>query len=774
MLLLWCVCVLVFLPLSSWGQIANVQPNEGVKGTTVTITGTGLRGGDNFVDFVLLDGVEATMVSESDTEVVVIAGNSNTPNTGDVELYSDFETLVSSTGVWTYLAKATFDSMTPSTGVAGTKVELVGTGLLGGGSSVGSVSMNGFEQLDFSIDIGTLTETLTFTVCDCLASGVYKVEIIADTGAQSNSTLSWTHIARAEPELPAASTSNYLFENSTSAYDNVNQGVQIAFYAAAGLAFVFVVVAMVLICRRTGASGFRLFPSSAKTATPEQKRRRKVVLGIKFSALLMLLVTWAYNAWVIAVGVNDIRGFFESEEEDVATYYFIDNGANKTLRQQFILADSDSEILVLDGSWKQKVTFNVTAEPDANGWLPTGMFGEFSSKNDTVLIVTKLKSTTLTIPYWAPKNETVIQKISAGGDSDCSITEPQAAAGFTEGTAFCPDPLNPACGTVCCDGCEGAGCEFCADDSALSMACCPAADEATEDMAVLSMFILAGSALTIVVDLLLEIMYMFNEDAEPTRAEEIYGYASLLFNFSLVIIVAVFFGSSSGASSMMCFSCANQDSFADLFNMFRRLLVALVLNCSLGSFSFGLSWLFSFDKTDADGDQDCFRQRLRTKILSWLCTVPETEDSDISPEVFESSRTSRPGSQKPFFDTSDQEEIQEVRDTNQDTMGETSRSNSNGKKIKSALIDDSPDKLIGVKTINGVEIQRKEKEGTMVFTSQAMKEEQEAHKANSLHPTSLKDLLEHEGIAMEEEQRAKDNAQQPEQEPDVMETHLEK
>ena len=56
------------------GVVSSVTPSSGVGSTVVTIAGTGLRGGGATVVAAALAGVPCTILSESDTEVVVRAG----------------------------------------------------------------------------------------------------------------------------------------------------------------------------------------------------------------------------------------------------------------------------------------------------------------------------------------------------------------------------------------------------------------------------------------------------------------------------------------------------------------------------------------------------------------------------------------------------------------------------------------------------------------------------------------------------------------------------
>lgn len=113
---------------------ASMAPNKGSVDTEVTITGTGLRSGGTEVQTVQLAGVDARVVSESDTAVVVVAAK-GTPTTGDAILVNDDYATFCIADAWTYVGKldaadlvqvnTLFDLMDTDASESLTKAELV-------------------------------------------------------------------------------------------------------------------------------------------------------------------------------------------------------------------------------------------------------------------------------------------------------------------------------------------------------------------------------------------------------------------------------------------------------------------------------------------------------------------------------------------------------------------------------------------------------------------------------------------------------------------------
>ena len=116
------------------------MPYAGQFGARVVITGTSLLGGGAITSVTLADEAVDSIVSQTDSEVVVVVAASSTAKTGDVVLSIDNGASITRLDGWTYAAPANVTVLTPSVGQLGTEVVISGTSLLGGGSSVTSVT----------------------------------------------------------------------------------------------------------------------------------------------------------------------------------------------------------------------------------------------------------------------------------------------------------------------------------------------------------------------------------------------------------------------------------------------------------------------------------------------------------------------------------------------------------------------------------------------------------------------------------------------------------
>ena len=91
------------------GAISNVEPESGVWGTRVTITGDRLLGGGASIDRAWLAGVEATIVDAAEyqntydagTELRLVARNSSA-QAGDIVLLADTGAVVAKNAGWVY------------------------------------------------------------------------------------------------------------------------------------------------------------------------------------------------------------------------------------------------------------------------------------------------------------------------------------------------------------------------------------------------------------------------------------------------------------------------------------------------------------------------------------------------------------------------------------------------------------------------------------------------------------------------------------------------
>ena len=116
---------------------------------------------------------------------VRVDANSNTMDTpATIRIDSETSAIVQSNGsIWTYLVEGRVASVTPSEGQEGTRVTIIGTNLLGGGSSISEIFLDGVQGRVDNVSSTLITVVMggiETRIRDFYAEQVY---IMADTGA---------------------------------------------------------------------------------------------------------------------------------------------------------------------------------------------------------------------------------------------------------------------------------------------------------------------------------------------------------------------------------------------------------------------------------------------------------------------------------------------------------------------------------------------------------------------------------------------------------------
>ncbi|MEC8483044.1 MAG: IPT/TIG domain-containing protein, partial [Pseudomonadota bacterium] len=124
------------------GEIASVSPSSGQGTTPVLIEGTNLRGSGSAVEQVTLAGTNATIVSQNNTHVSVIAAHAAT-GTGHVVLTSSSGATVTLMNGWEYLDTGAIVSVSPRIVHEYTRITISGSNLLLGGNGVSRVELAG-------------------------------------------------------------------------------------------------------------------------------------------------------------------------------------------------------------------------------------------------------------------------------------------------------------------------------------------------------------------------------------------------------------------------------------------------------------------------------------------------------------------------------------------------------------------------------------------------------------------------------------------------------
>ena len=117
---------------------------------TVNITGNNLFGYANNITSVTLGSVAATVdySQATNTSIVVRASamNNTMATSVPVTIVANTNAVVmSNTNIWTYLVQGNIDTVSPGEGQEGTRIEISGTNLLGGGTSVERIFLDGVQ-----------------------------------------------------------------------------------------------------------------------------------------------------------------------------------------------------------------------------------------------------------------------------------------------------------------------------------------------------------------------------------------------------------------------------------------------------------------------------------------------------------------------------------------------------------------------------------------------------------------------------------------------------
>jgi len=172
------------------GTIDQVYPTSGQYGTLVTITGERLFGGGNSVA-VSLAGVAVESVDVSDsTTIVVEAAASPDAVTGDVVIVADSGAIVTAFSGFTYLEQGAVAHVSPRSGQLGTYVNIFGENLLGGGTSLESITLNSASPYVLT----SITDSrIQLRAAGSDQLGIGDITIISNTGAIVSLENGWTY-----------------------------------------------------------------------------------------------------------------------------------------------------------------------------------------------------------------------------------------------------------------------------------------------------------------------------------------------------------------------------------------------------------------------------------------------------------------------------------------------------------------------------------------------------------------------------------------------------
>jgi hypothetical protein len=169
------------------GNILSIFPPQGQIGTKITIRGTNLWSGSTGINLVLLGGVSASVEYSSNTEIQAVASHKEEGSV-DVTLVSNDAASVTAPSGWKYLAKGEVEKLSSDVGIVGTRVNITGVRLLGGGNKANRVLLGGTECI-----VKTSSNELISVVVNGVGQTNTDVKIIADTGAVIQEANVWNY-----------------------------------------------------------------------------------------------------------------------------------------------------------------------------------------------------------------------------------------------------------------------------------------------------------------------------------------------------------------------------------------------------------------------------------------------------------------------------------------------------------------------------------------------------------------------------------------------------
>ena len=176
------------------GLILSVDPPGGQTGTRISITGENLLGGGSNLT-VYIGGVETTVNSSNDNAVIVTAGRSSGPLTGDIVLISDSGAYVRRIDGWTYVEEGVIETVDPPQGQYGTRITITGMGLLSGGQSVSEASIGGVAVLE----VMSSSDTVVVVRAGQPAGGnafTGNITLVSNFGGVLESNVTWNYLQR--------------------------------------------------------------------------------------------------------------------------------------------------------------------------------------------------------------------------------------------------------------------------------------------------------------------------------------------------------------------------------------------------------------------------------------------------------------------------------------------------------------------------------------------------------------------------------------------------
>jgi hypothetical protein len=173
--------------------IKGINPSSGQGGAIVTISGENLRGSGTSVTNVTLNGFQANIQAQTNSEVIIVVPYTGTTTVSTpIVLIADTGARTSLPANWTFLDDGSIDNVEPAAGQFGTFVNISGTNLLGGGDSVTSVTLGGKQAT--VIDATDTLVQVNAGEGSTASATEEDVVITTDTGAKIVKLAAWKYV----------------------------------------------------------------------------------------------------------------------------------------------------------------------------------------------------------------------------------------------------------------------------------------------------------------------------------------------------------------------------------------------------------------------------------------------------------------------------------------------------------------------------------------------------------------------------------------------------
>ena len=184
------------------GVIYSPYPPQGQVGTRVIISGERLLGGGASIEKAYLAGVEATVDGSNDSSVTLIASDSDSATTGDIVLVSNTGAYTRKIDGWTYVVAGTVTNIDPREGQFGTRVTIIGMGLLSGGDSITRITVG-----DMASTTNITSSSNTRVEARMGEPGVLgpfedRITLISNFGGELTSSLTWMYLEASVAQSP--------------------------------------------------------------------------------------------------------------------------------------------------------------------------------------------------------------------------------------------------------------------------------------------------------------------------------------------------------------------------------------------------------------------------------------------------------------------------------------------------------------------------------------------------------------------------------------------